>query len=125
MTKGDRKDSPEDTRDHTSVTGPPRPPKFNTTSGTPTRASSKNQGAANSSKESATNPAGSCWKDKEEWLYRVPADVKKARHQKDQWARCGKSSHKWFQCTNRIIISAGGGKKRKVEGSWRHGEGGP
>ena len=46
----------------------------------------------------------------------VPADVRKARHEGDQCVRCGKSGHMWFQCTNRIIVSAAGGKKRKAEG---------
>ena len=113
MTKGEWKDPPKDTKEPPSATRPLRQPKFNKTWSTPST-SSKTPGAA-----------ASGWKDKEEWLKGVPAAVRKARHEKDQCARCGTSDHKWFQCTNRIIISAGGGKKRKVEGSWRHGEGGP
>ena len=44
----------------------------------------------------------------------MPADVRKSRHENNQCARCGKSSHRWFQCINRIIVSATGGKKRKA-----------
>ena len=43
--------------------------------------------------------------------------MQKIRHEKDHCARCGRSGYSWFECPNLIIISAAGGKKRKIEGS--------
>ena len=51
--------------------------------------------------------------------------MRKARHEKDQCVRCGKSGHMWFQGTNRIIVSAAGDKKRKAEGDGSAGAANP
>ena len=95
MTKGEWKDSSkQDTKDPTSTTKPPKQSRFSKATSTPTSTSKKTAGPATSSKEAAPKPAGSGWKDKEEWLKGVPADVQKSRHENDQCACCGKSGHR-------------------------------
>ena len=120
MTKGEWKDSSkQDINDPPSLTKPPRRFRFSKPSSTPT--SIKISGPANSSKEPAMRATGSGWKatgsgwkNKEEWLKGISADVQKARHEKDQCARWGKSYQMLFQCLHRIIGSAAGCKKRKA-----------
>jgi hypothetical protein len=54
------------------------------------------------------------WKDREVFLKGIPTDIRKARAEKDQCARCGKPGHKWFKCRGEIVISSTR-KKRKAE----------